>query len=204
MINYQWIEQFKNFYNYDEIEKHINTEDNKLDKYINNITELPQELNLKNIIPELFTYQYIQGDIPNKFEIINKDLFDSILKEIDPNKNFNSISTYIYKVNFADNKIFVQKNDSNQIYYIYSKVNTHYEIDYVINLQNVDNLENLLKTSENNETFEEFLLYKFNMNFMDINPQILLDENLNKYDYFYNMNQKYNILKKEPKLCLGL
>jgi len=83
-------------------------------------------------------------------------------------------------------------------------VNTHYEIDYIVNFQNFDNLENILKTSENNETFEEFLLYKFNMNFMDINPQILLDENLNKYDYFYNMNQKYNILKKEPKLCLGL
>jgi len=105
LINYQRIKQFKNFYNYDEIKKHINSEDNKLDKYINNVTELPQELNLKNIIPEIFTYQYIQGDIPNKFEIINKDLFDSILKEIELNKNFYSISTYIYEIDFADNKI---------------------------------------------------------------------------------------------------
>ena len=39
---------------------------------------------------------------------------------------------------------------------------------------------------------------------MDINPQFLLDENLNKFGDFYNMKQNYDIIKKEPNHCLGL
>ena len=202
LVNKQWIEQFKNYYNYDKIKKNKNSGDDKLNKHINNLSEFPQDLlNSKKIIPEPFAYQYIQGEIPDKFEIINKNLFDSILKEI--NINYNS-KTNCKKVAFADNKIFVQNNNSQNIYYIYSLVNSHYEIDYIINLQNDVSLENLLKTIDNNETFEQFLLSKFNINFMDINPQFLLDENLNKFGDFYNMKQNYDIIQKEPNHCLGL
>ena len=44
LINKQWIEQFKNYYNYDKIKKNINSGDDKLNKHINNLSEFPQDL----------------------------------------------------------------------------------------------------------------------------------------------------------------
>ena len=203
LVNQEWIEQFKLFYNYKKIKKNINSGDDKLQKYLKNLSELPQELSdSQRLIPEPFIFQYIQGIIPNKIQIINKELFESICKEIISNKN--SISECIYKVAFADNKIFIQSNSSQQLYYIYSMINSYYVIDSIINLNNLDGLTNLLNTSENNQTLEEFLLNKYNIDFSNINPQILLDENLNNFGDFYNMKIRNDIIKDEPNHTLGL
>ena len=77
---------------------------------------------------------YEKYEIPDNFEIIDKELLDLILKDINTKMNIHMSSNYNFKIlSFSDNKIFVNDgNNRNSLYYIYSVKYNKYELEYIV------------------------------------------------------------------------
>ena len=201
LINKKWMEEYKNFYNYDKIIKYIN-QDDKLYSFLNNKNSFPNELKDVNFIyPESF--QFNNFYFPTNFEIISKKLFDLIIQEINIKNNINLRVNNPNLMFFADNKVFIQDISNNKLYYIYSFNNDNYKIEYIILFQNNSDLIYFLQYSNDDENFEE-LITNFGIDITENKQQILLDDNLQKIADFYNINKKHKIRLKEPNHCLGL
>ena len=204
LVNKNWIDEFKKFYNYDEIRS------NKIEfknwaKSINSKKEFPKNLfEISNLLPETFKYLYLSQEIANKFEIIDKEIFDSILTEINTRNNTNLKLDNIYKASYCDNRIYIEDAQNDKLYFIYSINNSEYILDYIIQFETSYDITIMFNDCENNETLEEILYSKYNMDFMKIENQILVDENMVKMGDFYNMRQNKNFEIKEPEHCLGL
>ena len=206
LINNNWIKFYKKFYNYDLIIKKKNEDDKTLLSLFKKEI-LPKELkSANNLIPD--TQKINNITVPINFEIINKDLFDSILEDINKNNKINLKinSNYSnYKISFGDNKIFVK--DNSNFYYIYTYMNNNYELEYIILMKNID-LIFYLKHNKNidynsNLTLEDFLL-EYGINLSKTDYQRLIDINLDIFGEIINMNPKKETKLKEVNHCLGL
>ena len=139
IINKTWMEEFKKFYNYNNIIQKINENDEKIDKnYLLSLLgnkKFPDYFkDEKNLIPQNDKIYFTESKIinyPINFEIIQKDIFDNILKEINIINNFNLCNEYSYQIIFVNNRIY-SKNEKNY-FYIGSLINkTEYKINYLM------------------------------------------------------------------------
>ena len=203
LINKNWMNCYKNFYQYDYIKQNIKQNEKELLsifknkncpdflKHVHNLYLESQNINLND--PD--------SKYPLNFELVEKEIFESIIQDINSKNNINLKVSQCCDIMLGDNKIFIQNNQNKNIYYIYSSKNDNYELEYIISLNNGD-LFNFIKNN-GKRTFEEILLeYGIDLNVK--NKQFLLDNNLNQIGIIYNINPKPHITLKDPNHCLGL
>ena len=188
LVDKGWIKNYKKLYNYD---KNINNlmEDKKLFPSAKNVEERFEKL--------------IDFDIPINFDIIDKDTFELILKNINEKNNVDLSSDYIYDVTIGDHKIFVKenKNDNNKnIYYIYSFEYARFELEYIIIFKWKRTIKQIISKS-NYKNLEDFLTEN-KIDLSEANPQTNINHDI---DVFINIKAKPNTKKiKEVNHCLGL
>ena len=199
-ININWMNYFKKVCKYDLISVKENGKKIlsllKKEKFPSGLQNIQ---NLNNLFPN---YNNIQNFIiPYGFELIEKNIFESLIQEISKYSNFILPYNNLYEVSFGDNKIFIKNND-NKLYFIYSGNN--YQFEYLIQFMNNIDLINYLQQNFSSElTFEEFISY-FGIDLTETNIQFIIDDNLKALGLFLNYNKKQNIVRKDPKHCLGL
>ena len=158
LINKNWMNYYKNFYQYDYITQNINKSEIELLSIFKN-KNCPDYLkNSQNLYPESQNVYPNDSNskFPLNFEIVEKDIFESIISDLNKQNNINLIMNQCYDIMLGDKKLFIQNNPNNNMYYIYSSKNDKYELEYIMILNNED-LFNLIKKNEKN-TFEEILL----------------------------------------------
>ena len=127
LISSKWIQELKNKFK---------------KKYKNfDVKSLDFLLKLENIRPENIQNEInYKKEVPNDFDIIEKNLFEEILENL--NKLQNDIklySEYIYDVSFGGELILVKEIKSNDIF-IYSLENEKYKLEYIIYLNNEEKI----------------------------------------------------------------
>ena len=203
LINKNWMNCYKNFYQYNYIKQNLKQSEKELLSIFKN-KNCPDFL--KHVHNLYLETQKINPNDPDSkyplnFELVEKEIFESIIQDINTKNNINLMVNQCCDIMLGDNKIFIQNNQNKNIYYIYSSKNDNYEIEYIILLNNGD-LFNFIKNN-GKKTFEEILLeYGIDLNVK--NKQFLLDNNLNQIGTIYNINPKPHITLKDPNHCLGL
>ena len=199
LVNYNnWTNYFKKVFKYELIVSKGN------EKKILSLLKKEKHSNdlqfLNNLYPN---YNNLQNfNVPFHFELVDVNLFVSILQQIRQIYGINLNYNNIYNVSFGDNKIFIQDNSNNKLYFIYSNNNNQFE--YLIKfVHNYDLISYLAQKSSNGQTFEEFISY-FGINLNETNIQYILDDNLSVLGQFLNFSQKPNAARREPNHCLGL
>ena len=207
LVNKLWLDEFKKFVGY-EIIRQNQKDYNTWTKYIE------QNKNPLNILfndikkMKLETYQNlginINMEIPKNFGFINKEIFEQIIKEL--NKIYNiklSIST-LYKISFGGHRLIMQGNFNSQIYLLYLKINSIYELDYIFNINNNNLfLSNLFSNCAKEETLEEILPLYYKINLSQKNIQNIIYNNSKIGEIFIVRAQQEKKIK-EANHCLGL
>ena len=209
-INNEWIEEYKNLYNYKKIIKNKNNNEQTLYSYINAEKISDFLIDNKNLIPNL-----IEGtDYYTDFCFINKNLCESIIKDINKSNNINLKLENSFQILFGGNRIFLKNNKYS--YFIYSINLLKYKLDYILNIKNKKNIKEFLSDYE---TFDEFIK-KNEINLpsdeekktKDFTIKAIIENKVAKI----NINDKYKKnktfknnsnqiqTKKEPNHCLGL
>jgi hypothetical protein len=128
----EWISEYKNCYNYNKIIQYKNNDKGSLFSFINseNISYFLKDN--KNLEPDV-----IEGiDIIADFCLINKNLFGSIIEDINKYNNIKLKSDYNFQVYFGDNKIFLKDGIKwETFYYIYSTDFSKYKLEYILNIK---------------------------------------------------------------------
>ena len=203
LINQKWINMLNNLYNYDSINKSISNDKISLKKSSSiNINEI---FSTKNILFEIckFNRKSYHLKYPTNFEICDITTFNDILQNININYNIKLKIDYIFRVFFGDNKIFIRCSLNHSLFFIYSFINEKYEIEYIIVFNEKKDLYNLIKNNTHYESFEE-LISNYGINLNEIEPQNIIDNNLNKIGVFLNIKKKKKYHIREPNHCLGL
>ena len=198
LVNNDWIQNYKKVYNYKYIINSLNNRDEKL-IHILKLKNIPKEFKDSHILEPNINKILNKYDAPIDFELINKNTFDKILKDINEKNNPKLQSDMIYPVSFGENKIFININN---IYFIYSSKGQDYKLQYIIDLMN-DDIKNFCSNYENNENFEQFMA-KYGIDFSSINEQNIIDDNLKLIGNFVNIEKKNKVKNVEPNHCLGL
>ena len=206
LINNNWMNFFKKYFNYDTIFDNYKHSAETLNDNIKITQDFPENLKQQNSL--IISTTAIQGTnlaFPSNFSIIEKEIFDNILKELTVKYNtFLKMSQYC-KIYFGDKKIFIRDFTKKNIFYIYTINGTNnFEIEYILQIDNNHDLTNLLSLCDYNESFEQYLISNFAINLKEAKTQILLDENLDKKGDLIIFKPKPNIRIKKPKHCLGL
>ena len=205
LVNNDWLKSFKNYFKYDLITQYYNYDEEQINKAININQAFPDQLKIQNnIFYETKGIPNTNINIPLNFDIVEKNIFDLILEEL--NKKFNiflKIDKY-FQIKFCDKKIFVRDTLNKNLFYIYSMNNSNLDIEYILQIENGENLSDLFFSSGYNETFEQYLGSNFAINLKESKAQILFDEKLNKKGNIMIIKPKLNIYIKNPKHCLGL
>ena len=203
LINKNWMNCYKNFYQYDYISQNKNKSEKELLSIFKN-KNCPEFLkNAQNLYPDI---QHLNPNdsnykFPLNFELVEKNIFDSIIQDINTKNNINLIMNQCYDIMMGDKKIYIQNNPNKNEYYIYSSKNENYELEYIIILNNGDLFNFIIYSGK--ATFEEILL-EYGIDLKEKNKQFILDNNLNQIGIIYNLNPKSNIELKDPNHCLGL
>jgi len=200
LINREWMKKIKEIYNYDLFLRYRKQNWNvSLSLYKKK--DIPDYLkNPQNLIPNYDNSNNCK--VPLNFEIVEKDIIESIIKDINIKNNINLDANHCYDVMLRDKKIFVQDNLKQNLYFIYSFEYVKYELEYIIVLKKVD-LFNFIKNNNDKTSFEE-LISEFGIDLTEKNRQIIFDNNLNKIGILTNIKPKTSITLNEPKHCLGL
>ena len=200
LIKREWMKNFKKIYNYDEF---INKRKSKLNLSLVLIKRKDISYNLEDAKNLILNYDNSANcNVPLDFEIVEKDIFESIIKEINKKKNINLDICQCYEVMLGDKKIFVRDNTNKNLYFIYSFEFTRYELEYNLVLKNVD-LFNFIKKNNDKISFEE-ILSEYGINLTEESRQMILDNNLKIIGMLTNNRSKKNITLREPNHCLGL
>ena len=206
LINNEWLKAFKKYYQYNTICENYNYSADEINDIIMINQDFPDSLKQKNNLN--YSIKGISNTsltYPLNFSIIEKDIFDSILKELGTKYNiFLKMSQY-YKIYIGDNKIFIRDYTKKNIFYIYTlNSSNNFEIEYIIQIDNGQDITNLISSCDYNETFEQYIVSNFAINLKETKLLLLLDENLNKKGDIYILKPRFNINIKKPKHCLGL
>ena len=206
LINNNWMNFFKKYFNYDTIFDNYKHSAETLNDNIKITQDFPENLKQQNSL--IISTTAIQGTnlaFPSNFSIIEKEIFDNILKELTVKYNTLLKMSQHWKIYFGDKKIFIRDFTKKNIFYIYTINGTNnFEIEYILQIDNNHDLTNLLSLCDYNESFEQYLISNFAINIKEAKTQILLDENLDKKGDLIIVKPKSNIRIKKPKHCLGL
>ena len=152
IINKIWLNEYKKLYNYNVISQKINKEGDKFNKNellsLINKSQLSDYFKLeKNIIPNYDNVHYKDStylSYPIDFEIIKKDIFELIIKELDKTNQINlGENLKIHYAIFCNNRIFINYNE--YFIFICTKNNKNeYENNYIIYSNNKDILNKIL------------------------------------------------------------
>ena len=217
-INNEWIEEYKNLYNYKTIIKNKNKDEQTLYSYIKseNISDFLKD-------DEQLEPNTIEGtSYFTNFIFINKNLFESIIKDINKSNNINLKSENKFELLFGGMTIFLKESQKwETYYYIYSINFSKYKLDFILKVKKKINIKDFLSGYE---TFEEFIKNN-EIDLTSDEEQIIKDstikvikenkvakenkndnkkKNKNDYKNNYNYNLKQIQAKKEPNHCLGL
>ena len=212
-INNEWIEEYKKLYNYKTIIKNKDKEEQALYSYINAEKISDFLIDNKNSIPNLIegTNYYVD------FCFINKNLYESIIKDINKSNNINLKFENRFQISFGGNRIFLKNN--NYSYFIYSINYPKYKLDYILNIKNKKNIKEFLSGYK---TFDEFISNnEINLSSdeekkaKDFTIKVIIEnkvakKNINDKDDKYTKNRTFKNnsnqiqTKKEPNHCLGL
>jgi len=203
LVYYKWIENYKDANNYNKIVKNINKDDQILHSFLKKEI-IPDYLkDNKNIAPYLTNNKYRGFDAPLEFELIEKNLFNSILQDINEKCKLKLKSEFIYQVSFGNNKVFVQDDSNTNSYFIYSANNKNYDLEYYLKLEKY-NIKQFLSLSEYDQDLEDYL-EEFRLDLSEEEEQMIINDNLNLIGNIKIINpnkNRYSI--KEPNHCLGL
>ena len=144
LVKTEWIKEYKRIYNYENIVNNIRKKDRELLSYlenekISNYCKKQEHLNppLNKDISEDFA-------APFNFQIIDKQLFENILKIINDKNNIELKTKFLFDISFGDNKIIVKEEwNSFNIYYIYSFIDEKYELQYILKLNNGEDINSI-------------------------------------------------------------
>ena len=200
LINKDWMKNYKQFYNYDLYVNNRNKEKNQLLSMFKKQDFPSYLMNPQNLSPN-YNNSFC-NNAPSNFDLVKKNIFESIIQDINNKNNINLKMNQYYDVMLGDEKIFVRDNKNKNSYFIYSSKNDKYELEYIISLKSED-LFNFIKNNNDRKTFEE-LISEFGIDLTDKNRQILLDYKLNSIGILTNIQPKTNITLREPNHCLGL
>ena len=198
LVNNDWFKNYKKIYKYDY---YLNVLENSDEKLICNlkIQNIPKEFKDNHTLEANTTKILNKYDAPIDFELIDKNIFDKILKDINDKNNPQIQSDMIYPISFGGDKIFI---DINNIYFIFSSKQQNYKLEYIFELKN-DNIKNFCSNCENNENFEKFMA-KYDIDFSSKNEQNIINDNLDIIGNFVNIEQKNWVKIDKPNHCLGL
>ena len=91
--------------------------------------------------------------MPINFDIINKNLFETILGYINSLKKGTELkSDYLYELSFACNNIMAKELKTND-FFIYSIEEGKYKLEYIIYLKENNNIIDLLKECKDFDSF---------------------------------------------------
>ena len=200
-VNQKWMNDFKKFLNYNIIQTYPN-DIQKWNEFMGRNIKLPNELN-NNIIglfPKIDNFQNINVGIPKNFELIKKDLFDKIIYEFNSKYNTKINFNKIYLICFGGERIFILDENNPNIYLIYTKINSAYELDYIIQLHNDYNLSNLFGNLGSDENIDKIFSLYYNINLAEKSAQKLVLQNNVIGDLYVIREKKLD----EPNHCLGL
>ena len=205
LVNNDWLTNFKKYFNYNAITQYYNYDEEEINKTIKINQAFPDQLKIpNNLFYQTQTYPNTNIKFPLNFDIVEKDIFDLILKELNTKYSiFLKIDNY-FRIKFCDKKVFIKDNQNQNLYYIYSMNDSKLYIDYILCIENGENLSKLFISSGHNETFEQYLVSNFAVNLKETKAQIMFDEKLNKKGNLLIIKPKLNINIKKPKHCLGL
>jgi hypothetical protein len=146
----------------------------------------------------------INMEIPTNFGFIKKEIFDSIKKELTKIYNINLNINTLYKISFGAHRVIIQDTFNAQLYLLYIKIESKYELDFIINIQ--DNkliLSNLFENCVREETLEEILelYYKINIGQKYIQNLFYQDAKIGE---IFVVRPKKEQKMKEGNHCLGL
>ena len=206
-INQSWLDEFKKLVNYEMIKsnpkdsnkwnKYMEQNKNALNILFNNQMKLKPE-SLKNIGIN------INMEIPTNFGFIKKEIFDSIKKELTKIYNINLNINTLYKISFGAHRVIIQDTFNAQLYLLYIKIESKYELDFIINIQ--DNkliLSNLFENCVREETLEEILELYYKINIGQKYIQNLFYQDV-KIGEIFVVRPKKEQKMKEGNHCLGL
>ena len=204
LINRKWMENYKKYYNYDLFVSNRSM-DKKVLLSMFKKQDIPDYLKNSHYLSP--NYDNSNSNAPINFELVKKDIFDSIIKDLNTKNNINLKMSQCYNVMLGDKKIFVKENSNQNLYFIYSSDNDKYELEYLVTFKNID-LFNFIKNNNDAKSFEE-IISEFGIDLTEKtdknkNRQMILDDNLNIIGMLTYIKPKANIIYREPKHCLGL
>jgi ubiquitin carboxyl-terminal hydrolase 2/21 len=198
LVNNDWFKNYKKIYKYNY---YLNILENSDEKLICNlkIQNIPKEFKDNHTLEANTTKILNKYEAPIDFQLIDKNIFDKILKDINDKNNPQIQSDMVYPISFGGDKIFI---DINNIYFIFSSKQQNYKLEYIFELKN-DNIKNFCSNCENNENFEKFMA-KYDIDFSSKNEQNIINDNLDIIGNFVNIEQKNWVKIDKPNHCLGL
>ena len=180
LINKAWLDDIKNYFNYNEINNLLSQEKYKFniyDDYKNNLSYLNTLPEFKNIRAKLAIisltkinqnkpgnnkniHPKLNIPIPLPFELINESLFN-LIKQYIPNINEHQLK---YKVIFGYSTLyFLSQNESNIIYvyaYIYDNINKKFSLFAICILKDSTIIKGIFDKYLNKMAFKDYLIIK--------------------------------------------
>ena len=202
LINKNWMKAYKNLFEYDSIIEYNEINEKTLLSLFKNKDYTNYLKNPKNLSPDYDNNYSDTMNVPINFELVEKDIFESIIEDINKRNKINLKSNLYYNVMLGDNKIFVQDNFNETLFFIYSLGSDKYDLEYIIILDN-RNLFNFINDNNDKQSFEE-LLSEYGIDLTEKNQQNLLDENLKEIGILINIKPKKSNALRGPSHCLGL
>ena len=229
LINRKWLEKYKEHYqylqviknlteisvgdNYNELKKNLDSLDCKLfEKKIvdKNIGTFPDELKNPDLVfPKMEKYK--SYEFPYNFDIINKDLFHLLIKEEDPNDNYNiNVEINIkkqkkYKILLGKEFIILIEEIKNNIllYSLESQNNKKiYQPKYVLNFNNSNLLQEQTRSIKKMKSFEDYIS-KLGINIKNDSKQSLKYNNV-QIGHFSFLKMILSIKSYEYPPLIGL
>ena len=206
-INKKWLDEFKKFIGYDIINR--NSKDySSWVQYMEQNKSSQKTLFNNQMLMNLDTYKNlginINIGIPKNFGIINKEIFNSIITGLKKIYNINQNELPFNRISFGGHRLIMQSFFNPQIYLLYIKINSIYELDYIIIIQNNNiSLSNLFSNCAKEETLEEILSLYYKINLRQNNIQNLIFNNQKIGEIYIARPQKEKKMK-EGNHCLGL
>ena len=181
LINRDWINKYKDFYKYSEVTKDLPYIDinndiwnniPNVDKDIIQESKFPEELKISEMIsPKIFHNESFL-EYPTNIEVIQEELFTSLLKEDNDFDNYEIQSdNNSYNCLLGDNHIFIFNNNSpNLLIFIFDKNENQYNIKFAVIYSNQNLLNDEINEIINAKYLENYLFNK-DLNIASNQPQ---------------------------------
>ena len=194
LINKEWLNKYKEFYKYSEVTENLRSIDMYSDiwnnlptikKEIIQDSKFPNDLKISQKISPIMSQNGSLLEYPTNFEVIQDELFASLLKEEDDFDNYEiQNDNDSFNCLLGNNHIFIyNKNSPNLLIFNFDKNENIYKIKYAFTYSNNYILNNEIKEIMKLKYLENYLFNK------DLNIDSNKDKSF-KEGTFYNFNQE--------------